>query len=48
MAGEAPDRNWSFWRRLAAEFVVIVAGVLVALGVEAPRSAREDHVRAAC
>jgi hypothetical protein len=33
-------------RRLAAEFVVIVAGVLVALAVDAARDARQDHVRA--
>lgn len=41
-----PDRNMSFWRRPAAEFVVIVAGVLVALAVDAARDARQDHVRA--
>lgn len=47
MASEAPpDRSWSFWRKSAAEFVVIVAGVLVALAVDAARDARQDHVRA--
>ena len=47
MASEGPpDRSWSLGRRLAAEFVVIVAGVLVALAVDAARDARQDHVRA--
>ena len=44
---DARDGTWPFWRRLAAEFVVIVAGVLVALAVDAARSSREDHARAA-
>ncbi len=39
-------RNLSFWRRLLAEFVVIVVGVLVALGVDAARDRREERVRA--
>lgn len=47
MTNEASDRDWSLWRRLAAEFVVIVVGVLVALGVDAARDAREDRVREA-
>jgi hypothetical protein len=39
-------RSWPVWRRLAAEFIVIVAGVLIALGVDAARDAHVDQVRA--
>lgn len=39
--------GWSLWRRLAAEFVVIVMGVLVALAVDAAREAREERLREA-
>ena len=44
-AASGPD--WSLGRRLAAEFVVIVVGVLVALGVDAAREARQERVREA-
>lgn len=44
---EAADRRWAMARRLAAEFVVIVVGVLVALGVDAARDARSDRLREA-
>lgn len=46
MTSDASGREWPLWRRLAAEFVVIVIGVLVALGVDAARDAREEQVRA--
>lgn len=47
MTDDTAGRAWSVWRRLAAEFVVIVVGVLVALGVDAARDARADRVREA-
>ncbi len=47
MTGEGTAWDLSLWRRLAAEFVVIVVGVLVALGVDAARDAREDQIRGA-
>lgn len=47
MTKETAGRAWSLWRRLAAEFVVIVVGVLVALGVDAAWGARQDRVRGA-
>lgn len=47
MTDEAADPNWSVGRRLAAEFVVIVVGVLMALAVDAARDARSDRLREA-
>jgi hypothetical protein len=47
LADEAASRTLSVWRRLAAEFVVIVVGVLVALGVDAARDAHADRLREA-
>jgi hypothetical protein len=37
------EQRWSRVRFAAAEFVVIVAGVLVALGVDEWRQSRRDH-----
>lgn len=40
----ASRREWPLGRRLAAEFVVIVVGVLVALAVDAAREARAERM----
>lgn len=45
MTSQARNPNWSVWRRLAAEFVVIVIGVLVALAVDAARDTRDEQAR---
>jgi hypothetical protein len=44
---DVSTRSWPAWKRLAAEFIVIVVGVLVALGVDAARGAWEDQARVA-
>jgi hypothetical protein len=44
---KAREREWPRGRRLTAEFVVIVVGVLVALGVDAARDARLERIREA-
>ncbi|MDT8340793.1 MAG: hypothetical protein RQ751_04705 [Longimicrobiales bacterium] len=43
----ASEPRFGPWRRWLAEFVVIVVGVLVALGVDAAREAREERAREA-
>lgn len=47
MPAEAAAQSSKNSGRLAAEFVVIVVGVLVALGVDAARGSRDDRLREA-